>query len=49
MTAIKKIGVAGAGAMGAGIAQVFIQSNYEVVLFDVSAAQLDKAKIEIIL
>ena len=47
MTAIKKIGVAGAGAMGAGIAQVFAQSNYEVVLFDVNTAQLDKAKIEI--
>src|SRR5688500_11599285 len=44
---IKKIGVAGAGAMGAGIAQIFAQSNHEVVLFDVSDVQLDKAKIEI--
>lgn len=43
---IKKIGVAGAGAMGAGIAQVFAQANFEVVLFDVNAAQLEKAKAE---
>ena len=46
--AVKKIGIAGAGAMGASIAQVFAQSNFEVVLFDVDAAQLDKAKAEII-
>ena len=44
---IKKIGIAGAGAMGAGIAQVFAQTGYEVVLFDLSAAQLEKAKAEI--
>jgi 3-hydroxybutyryl-CoA dehydrogenase len=41
---IKKTGVAGAGAMGAGIAQVFAQAGLEVVLFDVSATQLEKAK-----
>ena len=45
--AIKKIGIAGAGAMGAGIAQVFAQSNFEVVLFDMNAEQLEKAKTEI--
>ena len=45
--AIKKIGVAGAGAMGAGIAQVFAQANFEVVLFDVNSTQLEKAKAEI--
>ncbi len=44
---VKKIGVAGAGAMGAGIAQVFAQSNFEVMLYDVNAVQLDNAKIEI--
>ncbi len=33
--------------MGAGIAQIFAQSNYEVVLFDLNPEQLDKAKIEI--
>ena len=44
---IKKAGVAGAGAMGCGIAQVFAQAGLEVVLFDVNAAQLEKAKAEI--
>lgn len=44
---IKKTGVAGAGAMGLGIAQVFAQASLEVVLFDVSEAQLQKAKSEI--
>jgi 3-hydroxybutyryl-CoA dehydrogenase len=47
MNQIKKIGVAGAGAMGLGIAQVFAQSGYEVVLFDVNENQLTKAKTEI--
>ncbi len=41
---IKKAGVAGAGAMGAGIAQVFAQAGLEVVLYDVSTIQLEKAK-----
>ena len=44
---IKKAGVAGSGAMGCGIAQVFAQAGLEVVLYDVNAAQLDKAKAEI--
>lgn len=44
---IRKVGVAGAGAMGAGIAQVFAQANFEVVLFDVNAEQIEKAKTEI--
>ncbi|MBS1625139.1 MAG: 3-hydroxybutyryl-CoA dehydrogenase [Bacteroidetes bacterium] len=41
---IKTIAVAGAGAMGAGIAQVFAQAGYTVLVYDLSAAQLDKAK-----
>ncbi len=41
---IKKAGIAGAGAMGLGIAQVFAQSGFSVVLFDLSREQLDKAK-----
>lgn len=44
---IKKAGIAGAGAMGSGIAQVFAQSGFSVVLFDLSTEQLDKAKISI--
>ncbi len=47
MNSIKKVGIAGAGAMGAGIAQIFAQANFEVVLFDVNAEQLDNAKAEI--
>lgn len=41
---IKKIGIIGAGQMGSGIAQVAAQSGYEVLLFDVAAAALEKAK-----
>jgi 3-hydroxybutyryl-CoA dehydrogenase len=44
---IKTIAVAGAGAMGAGIAQVFAQAGYAVRLFDLNPAQLDKAKADI--
>ena len=47
MKTIKSIGVAGAGSMGLGIAQIFAQANIEVVLFDLNATQLDKAKLEI--
>lgn len=39
-----KIGVLGAGSMGAGIAQVAAQSGHDVVLFDTNAEQLDNAK-----
>ena len=44
---IQKTGVAGAGAMGAGIAQVFAQAGFDVVLFDVNEVQLNKARTEI--
>ncbi len=44
---IKKIGVAGAGAMGLGIAQVFAQQGFAVVLYDLTQVQLNKAKGEI--
>jgi 3-hydroxybutyryl-CoA dehydrogenase len=40
---IKTIGVLGAGQMGNGIAHVFAQFGYQVVLFDIAPAQLEKA------
>lgn len=40
---IKKIGVLGAGTMGAGIAQVSIESGYDVVLIDIVPEVVDKA------
>jgi 3-hydroxybutyryl-CoA dehydrogenase len=44
---IKTIAVCGAGTMGAGIAQVFAQHQFKVVLFDLSTSALDKAKSQI--
>ncbi len=41
---IKKVGVLGAGQMGSGIAQVLAQKEIEVVLSDISDAQLAKAR-----
>ena len=40
---ITTVGVLGAGQMGNGIAHVFAQYGYQVVLFDIAPAQLDKA------
>jgi 3-hydroxybutyryl-CoA dehydrogenase len=40
---IHQIGVVGAGTMGSGIAQVFGQKGYGVLLFDVAPAQLQQA------
>ncbi len=42
VSAIKKIGVIGAGQMGNGITQVAAANNFEVVMFDISAGSLDK-------
>ncbi len=42
ISSIKKIGVIGAGQMGNGIAQVSAAQNFEVLIFDISTASLDK-------
>lgn len=44
---IKTIAVCGAGTMGAGIAQVAATSGYRTILFDVQAAMLEKAQLQI--
>jgi 3-hydroxybutyryl-CoA dehydrogenase len=41
---IKTVGVVGAGTMGNGIAQVFAQSGYDVIVQDIAPKALDKAK-----
>jgi 3-hydroxybutyryl-CoA dehydrogenase len=40
---ITKVGVLGAGQMGNGIAHVFAQFGYDVVLYDIAELQLEKA------
>jgi 3-hydroxybutyryl-CoA dehydrogenase len=40
---ICQIGIVGAGTMGCGIAQVFAQSGYGVLLFDAAPTQLQRA------
>ena len=40
---IKTVGVLGAGQMGNGIAHCFAQYGHQVVLYDIAAAQLEKA------
>lgn len=44
---IKTIGIAGAGTMGAGIAQVTATYGYQTILFDVNENMLEKAKLGI--
>jgi 3-hydroxybutyryl-CoA dehydrogenase len=43
MSKIRSVGVIGAGQMGGGIAHVFGLAGYQVVLFDIDHAQIDKA------
>src|SRR5699024_870144 len=40
----QRVFVVGAGQMGAGIAQVFAQSSYEVILYDKDSAALQRAQ-----
>jgi 3-hydroxybutyryl-CoA dehydrogenase len=41
---IKTVGVVGAGTMGSGIAQVFAQAGFSVLLVDVADPMLDRAR-----
>jgi len=45
MTQIKKIGIIGAGTMGAGIAQICALKGYDTILLDLNKEALNKAKI----
>lgn len=45
---MERIWVAGAGFMGAGIAQAVLQAGFPVTLYDVAAAALEKARTDII-
>jgi 3-hydroxybutyryl-CoA dehydrogenase len=44
LVTVKTVGVIGAGTMGNGIAQVFAQAGFSVVLVDVAAPMLDRAR-----
>ena len=44
---VEKVGIVGAGQMGSGIAQVFAQAGFLVVMTDVYRQQLDKGLAEI--
>ena len=44
MTDVRTIGVAGAGQMGAGIAHVFALAGYDILLHDVNASAIHKAR-----
>ena len=40
-SAIKTIGIIGAGQMGSGIAHVSAQAGYDVLLYDISAERIE--------
>ena len=44
MKTIKTVGVCGAGTMGSGIAQVFAQHGFSVVLFELNETVLQQAQ-----
>src|SRR4030095_11099860 len=44
---IKTVGVIGAGTMGNGIAQVFAQSGFSVLLVDIAKPMLERARASI--
>lgn len=39
---IRKIGIAGAGLMGAGMSQIFARRGYDVVVYDAFESALEK-------
>lgn len=41
---IQQIGIIGTGTMGAGIAQIAIQSGHDVILFDAKAGAAEQAR-----
>jgi len=43
MQTIKSVGVIGAGQMGNGIAHVFAQAGYNVIIYDIDSAAIEKA------
>lgn len=44
LNSINKVGIAGAGTMGAGIAQTFAEQGFEVVLYDLEDKFLDRGR-----
>lgn len=44
---MRKIGVAGAGTMGAGIAIVCVRAGFETILFDLDEGALERARLQI--
>lgn len=44
MREIKKVAIAGAGTMGASMAAIFARFGYDVILYDIFPAALEKAK-----
>ena len=42
-----KVGVVGAGAMGAGIAQIASQAGHQVILYDLSQSTLDESALKL--
>lgn len=47
MSEIKKVGIAGAGTMGRGIAQVFATAGYEVFISDIKESLAENAVVQI--
>lgn len=43
----RRIGILGAGVIGSGVAQLFAETEHEVVLCDISEAQLERARLTI--